>query len=43
MLLCRTGGSWGNGLRSIVGSRNEEAALRAIESMSVSYDVDEVL
>ena len=40
---CRTGGAWGNGLRSIVGSQNEAAALRAIESMSASFDVDEVL
>ena len=40
---CRTGGAWGNGLRSIVGSNNEEAVLRAIESMSASFDVDEIL
>ena len=43
VMACRTGGEWGQGLRSMVGSSDEQAALRAIESLSVSYDVDELL
>ena len=43
VVACRTGGEWGQGLRSMVGSSDEQAALRAIESLSVSYDVDELV
>ena len=43
VMACRTGGEWGQGLRSMVGSSDEQAALRAIESLSVSYDVDELV